>query len=325
MGRCATRVCTCTSVGVAAVAVALGLCASGIPRQLGFFTWIASQVPQLSGMSPAFTEGIEPRFDFLKLSEIDLSGQTAVVTGANSGLGFATSLHLARQGASVVMACRTASKCESAAASIRANTSRGAVQTLPLDTASLASVRDFADRLLEKNVTIEMLYLNAGVGGTAEKLSVDGVELVFATNVLGHHLLYTRLKVLLERASRSRVVLTSSAANFATYEYGVADTLATLNAGERALTYGHSKFAQILWAQEATRQLLPDSTVQINAAHPGAVDTGIWEAVMLLGPTFGPPVRWFVQVLQQQFMWSAEDGALTMLYALALSNAHGSI
>ena len=314
----ASQLCTCVSVGVALLAVLIGLFAAGVPSQLGLFTWIASAVPALVGMSPAFAEGAQ--FDFTRLGALDLAGQRAVVTGANSGLGFATSLHLARQGAKVVLACRTPSKCDAAAAAIRHNTTGADVQTLTLDTSDLDSVRSFAALLLDRGDAVDMLYLNAGIAGAtvrgeANVLNKHGVEMVFATNVVGHHLLYKLTLPLLEQAPRARVVLTASAANFVTYSYGVATDLPTLNSGDSGLLYGQSKFAQVVWAREATRRLGVDSSVAVNSCHPGAVDTGIWDQLeFLLGPRLGPPARSATQLLQDALMWSAEEGALTQLF-----------
>ena len=315
-----SQLCTCMSVGVALLAILIGLCAAGVPRWLGVFAWLAGACPELVGMSPAFLDGVAPNFDFERLGALDLSGQRAVVTGANSGLGLATSLHLARQGAEVVLACRNPSKCDAAAASIRRNATDAKVQTLTLDTSDLDSVRSFSASLLDSGDAIDMLYLNAGIAGATvrgEALTLDkhGVEAVFSTNVVGHHLLYKLTLPLLERAPRARVVLTASAANFATYPYGVATDLETLNGGDAGSLYGQSKFAQVVWAQEATRQLGADSSVTVNSCHPGAVDTGIWDQLEhLLGPTLGPPVRSATQLLQDQFMFTAEEGALTQLW-----------
>jgi NAD(P)-dependent dehydrogenase (short-subunit alcohol dehydrogenase family) len=302
----------------------VGAFVAGIPRQLGFYPWISKNFidDRLVGLGPAFHDGISWNFDFERLAAIDLSGQLAVVTGANSGLGFSTSLHLARQGARVVMACRSAKKCEAAALRIKANSSSAVVETMMLDTSSLASVRSFAQALLADGSALDMLYLNAGIAfpkktesSSANVLSVDGIELVMATNVVGHHLLYTLVEPLLKKAPFARIVNTASAGNYGSYSYGVATDLATLNGGATGLLYSQSKLAQIVWAGELTRRLGPASTIFVNSAHPGAVDTGIWEQIPhLVGPFLGPSVRAIVQMLQDQFMWSSDEGAITLLY-----------
>merc|ERR1711924_341912 len=144
-------------------------------------------------------------------------------------------------------------------------------------------------------------------------LSVDGIELVFATNHVGHHLLYSLLAPLINKSKLARIVLTSSASSFDTPEYGVATDLQTLNsiapeAGGKP--YGQSKFAQVLWAQELTRRLGPGSSIYVNSYHPGAVDTGIWGKNPLMPALIKP----LIHKLQKEFMWTAEEGSLTMLY-----------
>jgi NAD(P)-dependent dehydrogenase (short-subunit alcohol dehydrogenase family) len=171
-----------------------------------------------------------------------------------------------------------------------------------------------------------MLFLNAGIptGGptTGEglPLSEDGIEMVFATNHVGHHLLYKLLEPTLKLSPMARVVLTSSAANYRAPEYGVATDLHTLNNPGTSFDlfssfkipkeYGQSKLAQVLFAQELTRQLPTDSNIYVNSFHPGAVDTKIWGK----NPSIPGPILWLIEKLQEGFMWSGEDGCLTMLY-----------
>jgi NAD(P)-dependent dehydrogenase (short-subunit alcohol dehydrogenase family) len=261
-------------------------------------------------------------------------GQRALITGANSGLGLEAALVLARQGASVALACRSSSKCTAAAAAVRRVARPGAaVTTWVLNTSSLASVRAFAARFLAEGGSLDMLLLNAGIasagawapGEATLPLSEDGIEAVLATNHVGGALLYELLLPLLKAARTSRVVLTSSASSFDTYSYGVALDLETLNAPpERGVTstlnpYGQSKLAQIIWAQEAARRLEEEGVdnIFVNAMHPGSVDTGIWGANPIL-PSFLK--RTLFAYLQREVMWTVKDGALTLLY-LAMAEA----
>jgi NAD(P)-dependent dehydrogenase (short-subunit alcohol dehydrogenase family) len=127
----------------------------------------------------------------------------------------------------------------------------------------------------------------------------------------------------LEAAPTSRVVLTSSAANYNTYDYGVAADLETLNGVPHSLgmkCYGQSKLAQILFAQELTRQLGPDSTVYVNNFHPGAAASEIWEKNPGI-PDFLQPL---INALKEGFMWTCADGALTGLY-LGVRAQHDNI
>jgi NAD(P)-dependent dehydrogenase (short-subunit alcohol dehydrogenase family) len=196
---------------------------------------------------------------------------------------------LARQGASVALACRSPRKCEAAAAAVRATAAPGAdVSTYELDTSSLKSVRAFAASFLAAEPrAIDMLYLNAGIasagvwaeGAPTLPLSVDGIEMVLATNHVGHALMYKLLEARVRAAPVARVVLTSSASSFDTYSYGVATDLATLNSPpERSVAailnpYGQSKLAQVIWAQEVARRLAADNVtnVLVTSFHPGMV------------------------------------------------------
>ena len=171
-----------------------------------------------------------------------LWGQTAIVTGANSGLGYEISLALARLGVSVTMACRDLTKCEAAAAKIRADkmvVQRGKgdrdledpgknIATMQVDISSLKSVSAFCDSYhfrhfdTEGNpLPLDMLFLNAGMTPRNPKedgsvfLTPDGIEITFATNVVGHHLMYKLLEPSLRhspaRKTPARIVLTTSA------------------------------------------------------------------------------------------------------------------
>jgi len=285
---------------------------------------------------PAFT-GDEKEWAFTSADlyapgKYYLKGQHAIVTGANSGTGYESALALARLGASVTMACRNPQRCETAANRIRFDTmyldlqgSGGTVSTMILDTSSLASVQAFAQAFHNNHSKLDMLFLNAGIGLENFKgdenvsLSIDGIELVFATNHVGHFLLYRLLEPLLLESTFARVVLTSSAGSFRSYPYKVATDLETLNnikvssPGEKRLVYGQSKLAQVFFAQEATRRLLEanNNNIYVNAAHPGVVDTALFDKNRHVVPTF---LHGLLDYVRQNIMWTGAEGALTLLY-----------
>lgn len=280
------------------------------------------------GYTPAHHYGIEWRFKFDDLNEIDLSGQTAIVTGANSGIGFALSEHMYRMGAHVTMACRNPKKCQAAAAHIRKqNTSSlGQVNTGLINTETLASVKDFAMQYLHENPEkpLDMLFLNAGtVFANSElecvPLSKDGIERVFAANYVGHHLLFRLLEPALKKSALARVVSTSSCASFSSYSWLVATDLDTLNgcsepwtSGKSNHSYGQSKLAQILWTKYLS-QSRKDTNIYFNAFHPGVVATEIWEKAFeeAKAPAYIQTVSdWF----QRNVMWTSAEGALTGLF-----------
>jgi WW domain-containing oxidoreductase len=162
-------------------------------------------------------------------------------------------------------------------------------------------------------VALDMLFLSAGIASAGVNsdgsvpLSEDDVELVFATNHLGHHLLFRLLEPLLEKSQMPRVVLTS------TFPYIVATDLETLNsvsgtAQNLGYLYGQSKLAQILFAKFVAARNL---SIYINTFHPGAVNTLSWQKNPMFPEWLKATVFAF---LQQKFMWNATEGALTMLY-----------
>ncbi len=204
----------------------------------------------------------------------DQRGRTALVTGANSGLGFATSLALARKGARVLLACRDSRRGEAALARLRGEVPDAQVELVPLDLASLASVRDAASQVSERVPSLDLLVDNAGVMAIDRQLTEDGFEKQLGTNHLGHFALTGLLLPTLLEAAAPRVVVVSSTAHKAgKIEF---DDLM----GERKYTrwgaYGQSKLANLLFARELQRRATAAGLpLLVASAHPGYAATNL--------------------------------------------------
>jgi NAD(P)-dependent dehydrogenase (short-subunit alcohol dehydrogenase family) len=233
----------------------------------------------------------------------DQTGRTAVVTGANSGLGAVSAAHLARHHARVILACRDVRKGEQAA-----RTMTGDVVVRPLDLADLASIRAFAENL----EPVDVLINNAGVMAVPLARTADGFEVQFGTNFLGH---FALTGLLLPRL-RDRVVTVSSPA----HRVGRLD-LDDLNWERRRYrrwgAYAQSKLADLLFAFELQRRLsATGSGVLSVAAHPGYADTHIG----VRGQTLQHRV---VRLGNRLLAQPAEAGALPIVYAATMPDVRG--
>jgi NAD(P)-dependent dehydrogenase (short-subunit alcohol dehydrogenase family) len=242
----------------------------------------------------------------------NLEGRTAVVTGANSGLGFETALELARKGAHVVLACRSKEKAEAAAAEIRARNTHASTEHIPLDLASLESVEAFADQCTTAHPHIDILCNNAGVMAIPRMETDDGFEMQLGTNHLGHWALTARLFPALASARNARVVNVSSTA----HKMGKMDfeDLQSEKRYSRWPAYGQSKLANLLFTYEFDRQLrAARSDVVVAASHPGWAATELqFVAPRMTGSSL--MVR-MVELANGIFAQSAAMGALPTLRA----------
>lgn len=213
------------------------------------------------------------------------AGRRALITGANSGIGFYAALELARAGAHVVLACRDGARGEEAVARILAAVPAASVEVVRLDLASLASVRECAQAELARGGALDLLINNAGVYAPRKRLATaDGFELQFGTNVLGHFALTALLMPALLRAAetareRPRVVTIASIAhkrgrlNF--------DDLQSANEYSPSGSYGQSKLANLMLAFELDRRLRAAggdvARIMSVAAHPGVANTNLFQ------------------------------------------------
>jgi NAD(P)-dependent dehydrogenase (short-subunit alcohol dehydrogenase family) len=250
----------------------------------------------------------------------DLTGRRAVVTGANSGLGFHTALELARHGAHVVLAVRDEAKGAEAAAHIAASLGgaegTGVAEVASLDLADLASVRAFAASILDSGERLDLLVNNAGVMAIPRRLTTDGFEMQLGTNHLGPMALTLGLLPALVRTGGSGAstrVVTVSSGMHRRGRIELDDLM-----GERAYrpwaAYGQSKLANLLFAFELQRRLealhLP---VVSYAAHPGYAATNLQGvAPAMRGSAWGARMAALGNTLLAQ---PASMGALPALYA----------
>lgn len=204
-------------------------------------------------------------------------GKTAIVTGANSGIGYETSLELARAGAHVILACRDATRGAEALAAARTACPEGQFELESLDLSSLASVRAFSDRVLARGLTLDLLVNNAGVMMLPRReLSADGFEMQTAANVLGHFALTGLLLPALLRAPKPRVVSVSSLMAWtgglpkdAAAPIDFVQTPETYNAKK---TYGDTKLENLIFMNELAKRYPAITSV---AAHPGGTSTNL--------------------------------------------------
>ncbi len=248
----------------------------------------------------------------------DLSGTTALVTGANSGIGLVEARELARHGADVVLAVRNTDAGESAAARIRATGAAGTVRVERLDLASQESVHALAERF---EGPLDLLVNNAGVMAPPRRRETsDGFELQFGTNHLGHFALTGLLMPHLLEAPAPRVTTVSSIAHHS----GDGKVLEGNPAQgyNPNTTYGRSKLANLLFALELQRRATAaGSKLTSTAAHPGVSGTNLIASRDGLGsiPVIGTLSQWGVRL----FFPSPDKGAEAILFA-ATEAAPGS-
>ncbi|GAC1438434.1 MAG: SDR family NAD(P)-dependent oxidoreductase [Solirubrobacteraceae bacterium] len=238
----------------------------------------------------------------------DQSGRTAIVTGANSGLGLVCARELARHGALVVLACRDSGKGRAAVAEIQREVPGASLQLASLDLSSLASVRSFAADFGSSGEGPDLLVNNAGVMAPPRRTTADGFELQFGTNHLGHFALTGLLLERMQSRSDARVVTLSSGAHrIGRIDF---DDLQRERRYNRWRAYGQSKLANLMFALELDRRLQrAGSHVLSIAAHPGYAATKLQSNAAPL------PDRLVMAVANLLVAQSAEMGALPQLYA----------
>jgi NAD(P)-dependent dehydrogenase (short-subunit alcohol dehydrogenase family) len=202
----------------------------------------------------------------------DQTGRVAIITGANTGLGFETATALAAKGAHVVLAVRNLDKGKDAATRITANGPRGEVALQELDLTSLDSVRAAARELRSNHDRIDLLINNAGVMWTPKSVTSDGFELQFGTNHLGHFAFTGLLLDRLLPVAGSRVVTVSSIGHRILADIHF-DDLQWEHSYNRVAAYGQAKLANLLFTYELQRQLASHGTTIAAAAHPGGSST----------------------------------------------------
>jgi NAD(P)-dependent dehydrogenase (short-subunit alcohol dehydrogenase family) len=231
-----------------------------------------------------------------------VTGRTFLITGGNTGIGLATAIALARHGGRVYIACRSAAACAVAVARIKDASASGDVWVLPLDLASLSSVRACAAAFLALDEPLHVLVNNAGVGGQ-RGLTADGFELHFGINHLGH---FALTQLLLDRLTasgqRPRIVNVSSEAHYNArgIDFEAVRRPTATFTGMRE--YCVSKLSNVLFTQELARRLA-GTGVNSYALHPGVVASDIWRRVPRLARPF-----------ITRRMLTTEQGAVTSVY-----------
>jgi NAD(P)-dependent dehydrogenase (short-subunit alcohol dehydrogenase family) len=202
----------------------------------------------------------------------DQTGRVAVITGANTGLGYETARALAEHGAHVVLAVRNLDKGKDAAARITAASPRADVALQELDLTSLDSIRAAARQLRSDHDRIDLLINNAGVMYTPKSTTKDGFELQFGTNHLGHFALTGLLLDRLLPVAGSRIVTVSSIGHRIRADIHF-DDLQWEHSYNRVSAYGQAKLANLLFTYELQRRLALHGTTIAAAAHPGGSNT----------------------------------------------------
>ncbi len=220
------------------------------------------------------------------------TGKKAIVTGANTGLGYETALGLAKLGATVIMACRNLEKAEAAKAKILEQAKDADITVMHLDLSSLESVKKFASEYRDRHDSLDLLINNAGIMFPPYTKTEEGFESQIGVNHLGHFLLTELLIDLMPDTPESRVVsLSSNAHKFGRMNF---DDLQSEKNYSATAAYGQSKLACLMFADELQRRLDESDKQKISvAAHPGVAQTELarhmpdW-LVWIMGFTVAP-------------------------------------
>lgn len=246
------------------------------------------------------------QFEILLMNIPSQKGRTILITGATAGIGRVTARRLAEAGAHLFLACRNEEKARRVIAEMeQACREKGcpndSIEFLQLDLGSFESVRACAAEFLARDLPLDVLINNAGLGG-ARGTTPEGFELQFGVNYLGHFLLTLLLIERLKKSAPARVVNVASKAHYMPDELDFDILQRTTKTVTGMPEYGVSKLSNVLFSAELARRL-EGSGVQSYALHPGVVASDIWDRI-----------PWPFRSIAKLFMISEDEGAQTTLY-----------
>ena len=289
--------------------------------------------PRIRGMIPLITP--LSTYGITHATIPSQKDKTIIITGANAGLGFSTSKILASKQATVIMACRSETKCQHAMQRIKKLQPDADISSAILDLASLKSVQKFASNFIANHPNgLDALILNAGIMMCPFSLTKDNIETQFGVNHVAHHYLTTLLLPSIEKKAAtktektntmSHIVSVSSSAAFRAYpNYGISLTLNDINNStlyNRVNAYGQSKLSNILFVQELQNRILSKGiqNIVVTAVHPGAVETELPRHIVAPLPLkiqsfFMASYHYFAT---KGFVWLSDDAALSQIYAMS--------
>ncbi|XP_026111854.1 retinol dehydrogenase 12-like [Carassius auratus] len=245
---------------------------------------------------------------------VKLEGKTAIVTGANTGIGKFIALDFARRGARVILACRSEARGTAALQEIRESTGNQNVHLRLLDTSSLDSVRKFAAEILEEEKALHILVNNAGASGLPGKITADRLEITFATNHVGPFLLTSLLLDLLKKSAPARIVNVSSMNHWkgeVNFDHFRGHNLKHV----MDAAYNHTKLHNVIWTNESARRL-QGTGVTANSLHPGVVLTDVMRNYNFI-------IRFLFNLVGFFFFKTAEEGAFSTIYCAVSEEAEG--
>jgi len=216
----------------------------------------------------------------------DLTGKTIIITGANSGTGFAATRFMSAKGATIVMACRNPDKANKALQSLKNENADAKLDFIQLDLGSLDSIKKFSEQFKKKYSSLDILINNAGMSQTPDIKTEDGFEMQMGVNHLGHYALTGHLMDRLVNTKDSRVVTMSSM----NHEQGIMnfDNLFLEGEYHQMKAYEQSKLANLLFSYELHRRLAQAGvSVESIAAHPGFVKSNIMKSNEYTQRSFG--------------------------------------
>jgi NAD(P)-dependent dehydrogenase (short-subunit alcohol dehydrogenase family) len=216
-------------------------------------------------------------------------GKVAIVTGANTGLGYETALALAKKGIKIILACRDFEKAEQASRKIFKSVPKALLEIILIDLKNMDAVHGFAKEFLVKNDRLDFLILNAGIMATTFSKTKDGFESQMAVNYFSHFLLTNLLFPILKKTKDSRIVSLSSIA----HKNGkiVFENLNAEKSYSKWGAYGQSKLACLMFAYELQRRIDHEKLpIKSLAAHPGLSTTNLFQHLPKIGQILFDPV-----------------------------------
>ncbi|CAF2865399.1 unnamed protein product [Rotaria sp. Silwood2] len=232
-----------------------------------------------------------------------MDDKIVVITGSNTGIGKYTAIELAKRGAHIILACRNRQRAQEAKQEIQTKSNNNQIDIEIIDTSSLQSVRECATRLRKRLPRIDVLINNAGVLTRSKEKSIDGYEIHFATNYLGHFLLTNLLLDLLKKAPSARIInLAALAHKFMNCHMHWNDINLEKTSYVAFYAYARSKLANIMFTNELAKRLK-------GVVHTELVRSigGRYENIFNIVEKLITPILWF-------FLKSSEEGAQTTIY-----------